>query len=149
MSHTAPVIGQVGHGKTLDRRTALQLLDGEDTKQPPLPATLPIRVIIDEVEMLGDVIDGLDDAIENTHGDPIRYLQARERLVQLQDRAIHHESDLEVRYAELLEAARAEIAQTGNVTDDGPLVHLRHALASHGQLPPTGATPTQLLAQAR
>lgn len=109
---------------------------------------LPIRVVIDEVEMLADVIDGLDVAVEHYDGDPVRFLKARERLIELMDRAIHHESDLEVRYAQLLEAARAQIAETGNVTEHGPLMHLRHALAKHGQLPPPGVTPAQLLAQA-
>lgn len=49
-------------------------------------------------------------------------------------------------YAELLAAARATVAaaQLGEVD---PLVHIRHTLAAHGQLPPAGARPVVLLAQ--
>lgn len=125
----------------LDHRAPVWNIDGTEIK-------LPIRVVIEEPEMLRDVVDGLDDAVNYAPGDGIRYLQAREQLVQLMDRAIHRESDLEVRYMQLLAAARAEIAQTGDATEHGPLVHLRHALAAHGQLPPAGVTPAQLLAQA-
>ncbi|MFF5115034.1 hypothetical protein [Streptosporangium sp. NPDC000509] len=48
-------------------------------------------------------------------------------------------------HAELLAAARATVAaaQLGEID---PLVHLRHALAAHGQLPPPGARPVVLLA---
>ncbi|MEU4834147.1 hypothetical protein [Streptosporangium sp. NPDC023615] len=48
-------------------------------------------------------------------------------------------------YAELLAAARATVAaaQLGEID---PLVHLRHALSAHGQLPPAGARPVVLLA---
>lgn len=135
---------------TNERRCAIQVLEGGTPHVPPPPPVpqLPIRVVIDEVEKLADVIRCLDDAIEYAPGDPILSLQLREWLVELMDRAIHHESDLEVRYAQLVQAARAEIAQTGNVTATGPLVHLRHALANLAAMPPAGATPTQLLAQA-
>lgn len=48
-------------------------------------------------------------------------------------------------YLELLEAARASIAaQDAGETD--PLIHVRHVLARHGQLPPAGMTPAQCLA---
>lgn len=142
MSHTAHL------PRTFDRRYSIQLLDGGEPKTPPPTPNLPIRVVIDQVEILTDVIDGLEVAVEHYDADPVRFLKAREQLVELMDRAIHHESDLEVRYAQLLEAARAQIAETGNVTENGPLVHLRHALAKYGQLPPAGASPARLLAQA-
>jgi hypothetical protein len=48
-------------------------------------------------------------------------------------------------YLELLEAARASVAaeQRGEVD---PLIHVRHVLAAHGQLPPADMTPAQCLA---
>ncbi|MEV4249326.1 hypothetical protein AB0J63_38665 [Streptosporangium canum] len=49
-------------------------------------------------------------------------------------------------YAELLAAARATVAAAEQGEVD-PLVHVRHALAAHGQLPPAGARPVVLLAQ--
>ncbi|SNT60593.1 hypothetical protein SAMN05216276_107827 [Streptosporangium subroseum] len=49
-------------------------------------------------------------------------------------------------YAELLAAARATMAAAA-LGEADPLIHLRHTLAAHGQLPPTGARPVVLLAQ--
>ncbi|MEV4180698.1 hypothetical protein AB0J28_04535 [Streptosporangium canum] len=49
-------------------------------------------------------------------------------------------------YAELLAAARATVAAAEQGEID-PLVHVRHALAAHGQLPPAGVRPVVLLAQ--
>ncbi|MER5424391.1 hypothetical protein [Streptosporangium roseum] len=49
-------------------------------------------------------------------------------------------------YAELLAAARATVA-AAELGEPDPLIHLRHALAAHGQLPPAGARPVVLLAQ--
>ncbi|WP_436764387.1 hypothetical protein [Streptosporangium sp. V21-05] len=65
----------------------------------------------------------------------------RNNVLTRQDLAL-----LVAEHAELLAAARATVAaaQLGEVD---PLVHLRHALAAHGQLPPLGARPVVLLAQ--
>lgn len=49
-------------------------------------------------------------------------------------------------HAELLAAARATIAAAA-LGEDDPLIHLRHALAAHGQLPPEGVRPVVLLAR--
>ncbi|GGS97769.1 hypothetical protein GCM10010156_64960 [Planobispora rosea] len=49
-------------------------------------------------------------------------------------------------YGELLAAARATFAAAA-LGEADPLIHLRHALAAHGQLPPDGARPVVLLAQ--
>ncbi|ACZ92015.1 hypothetical protein [Streptosporangium roseum] len=49
-------------------------------------------------------------------------------------------------YVELLAAARATVAAAA-LGEVDPLVHVRHALAAHGQLPPAGARPVVLLAQ--
>uniref|UniRef100_UPI003F49B386 hypothetical protein n=1 Tax=Streptosporangium sp. CA-256172 TaxID=3240076 RepID=UPI003F49B386 len=49
-------------------------------------------------------------------------------------------------HAELLAAARATIAAAA-LGEGDPLIHLRHALAAHGQLPPAGARPVVLLAR--
>lgn len=50
-------------------------------------------------------------------------------------------------HAELLAAARAAVA-AADLGETDPLVHVRHALAAHGQLPAPGTSPAQLLAQA-
>ncbi|MEV4753009.1 hypothetical protein AB0K21_42260 [Streptosporangium sp. NPDC049248] len=49
-------------------------------------------------------------------------------------------------HAELLAAARATVAAAA-LGEGDPLIHLRHALAAHGQLPPEGARPVVLLAR--
>ncbi|MCO6011483.1 hypothetical protein NE236_41690 [Actinoallomurus purpureus] len=48
-------------------------------------------------------------------------------------------------YFELLEAARASIA-AARLGEADPLIHVRHVLDAHGQLPPEGMTPVQILA---
>ncbi|MDR8415084.1 hypothetical protein MTP10_40935 [Nonomuraea sp. 3-1Str] len=48
-------------------------------------------------------------------------------------------------YAELLAAARASVAAAA-LGEGDPLIHVRHVLARHGQLPPAGARPVVLLA---
>jgi hypothetical protein len=48
-------------------------------------------------------------------------------------------------YLELLEAARASVAADRRGEVD-PLIHVRHVLAAHGQMPPLDMTPAQLLA---
>lgn len=48
-------------------------------------------------------------------------------------------------YMELLEAARASIAAERDGETD-PLIHVRHVLEAHGQMPPDGMTPVQILA---
>ncbi|MFI6603757.1 hypothetical protein ACIBHX_46640 [Nonomuraea sp. NPDC050536] len=48
-------------------------------------------------------------------------------------------------HAELLAAARATVAAAACGEQD-PLLHLRHALDCHGQLPPAGVAPHTLLA---
>lgn len=53
---------------------------------------------------------------------------------------------LAAEYGELLAAARASVA-AAELGETDPLIHLRHALAAHGQMPAPGARPTQLLAQ--
>ncbi|MFI9846733.1 hypothetical protein ACIHFD_57605 [Nonomuraea sp. NPDC051941] len=50
-------------------------------------------------------------------------------------------------YSELLAAARASVA-AAELGEADPLVYLREHLAEHGQLPPAGARPVRLLAQA-
>lgn len=58
-----------------------------------------------------------------------------------------HFADLEVRYANLLAAARATVAADRD-GDPDPLAILRDELDSHGQLPDAAMHPAQLLAQA-
>ena len=58
-----------------------------------------------------------------------------------------HFADLEVRYANLLAAARATIASDRD-GDPDPLAILRDELDAHGQLPDASMHPAQLLAQA-
>jgi hypothetical protein len=53
---------------------------------------------------------------------------------------------LAAEHAELLAAARASMA-AAELGETDPLIHLRHVLASRGQLPPAGARPVQLLAR--
>jgi hypothetical protein len=53
---------------------------------------------------------------------------------------------LAAEHAELLAAARASVAAE-QLGEADPLIHLRHVLASRGQLPPAGARPVQLLAR--
>lgn len=48
-------------------------------------------------------------------------------------------------HAELLAAARASVAAEDR-GEPHPLVHVRHVLAGHGQLPPEGMAPLTLLA---
>jgi hypothetical protein len=55
-------------------------------------------------------------------------------------------ADLEVRYANLLAASRATIAAHHDGEPD-PLGYLHDELAAHGQLPPEGMHPAELLAQ--
>ncbi|WP_188188081.1 hypothetical protein [Nonomuraea sp. SYSU D8015] len=50
-------------------------------------------------------------------------------------------------HAELLAAARAAVAAAERDEPD-PLVHVRHVLTAHDQMPAPGAHPAQLLAQA-
>ncbi|MFI6513312.1 hypothetical protein ACIBCT_37400 [Streptosporangium sp. NPDC050855] len=57
----------------------------------------------------------------------------------------HELALLVAEYAELLAAARATVA-AARLGEVDPLVHIRHALAAHGQLPPVGARPVVLLA---
>ncbi|WP_181019989.1 hypothetical protein [Nonomuraea typhae] len=52
---------------------------------------------------------------------------------------------LVAQYAELVAAARASVAAEDR-GEPNPLVHVRHALAGHGQLPPDGMAPLTLLA---
>ena len=58
-----------------------------------------------------------------------------------------HLADLEVRYANLLAAARATVAADRD-GDPEPLAILCDELDTHGQLPEPSMHPTQLLAQA-
>jgi hypothetical protein len=48
-------------------------------------------------------------------------------------------------YLELLEAARAAVAAERDGETD-PLIHVRHVLDTHGQIPPVWMTPAQCLA---
>jgi hypothetical protein len=57
-----------------------------------------------------------------------------------------HLADLEVRYANLLAAARAAIAADHD-GEANPLGYLRDELDQHGQLPDATMHPAQLLAQ--
>jgi hypothetical protein len=50
-------------------------------------------------------------------------------------------------YSELLAAARASVAAAA-LGEADPLVYVREHLAEHGQVPPLGARPSRLLAQA-
>ncbi|MFG1620185.1 hypothetical protein ACGFI3_46190 [Nonomuraea wenchangensis] len=50
-------------------------------------------------------------------------------------------------YSELLAAARASVAAAA-LGEPDPLVYVREHLAEHGQVPPAGARPVVLLAQA-
>jgi hypothetical protein len=52
-------------------------------------------------------------------------------------------------YAELLAAARAAIAADRIDAGTDPLGWVRGVLADHGQLPPDGADPVQVVADAR
>ena len=58
-----------------------------------------------------------------------------------------HFADLEVRYANLLAAARATVAADHD-GEANPLAYLRDELDAHGQLPDASMHPAQLLAQA-
>lgn len=53
---------------------------------------------------------------------------------------------LAAEHAELLAAARATVA-AAELGEADPLIHLRHTLAAHGQLPAPGDQPAHLLAQ--
>jgi hypothetical protein len=48
-------------------------------------------------------------------------------------------------YLELLEAARASV-RAEQLGETDPLIHVRHVLAAHGQLPPEDMSPAQCLA---
>ncbi|MFI6513648.1 hypothetical protein ACIBCT_39095 [Streptosporangium sp. NPDC050855] len=62
--------------------------------------------------------------------------------------ALSHEDLLLIaaEHAQLLAAARASVA-SADLGESDPLIHVRHALAACGQMPPTGARPVVLLAQ--
>lgn len=49
-------------------------------------------------------------------------------------------------HAELVAAARAAVAGQ-RLGEDDPLIHVRHVLNRHGQLPPKGARPMALLSR--
>lgn len=54
-------------------------------------------------------------------------------------------ADLEVRYANLLAAARATVAADHD-NEDEPLSYIRDELDAHGQLPADGMHPAEILA---
>ena len=55
---------------------------------------------------------------------------------------------VQAEYAELLAAARAAVAAERN-GDTDPLAYVRGLLAERGPLPPPGAVPVQVVADAR
>ncbi|WP_246268869.1 hypothetical protein [Nonomuraea typhae] len=60
--------------------------------------------------------------------------------------AYHAFAQLAADHSDLLANVRASVAAADQGAVD-PLLFIRHYLAAHGQLPPKGARPTQLLAK--